>query len=379
MKNKNHSRDCKFALDARLLNGYSGIARYSRALIKYYVKHLGSTAQILLIANDPEIVQNEFPDLAIIKTNLSPFNLLHFIKFGRLLKSHRVTHYHSFFYSSHAFKPKGIKTIITVHDLMYRLIPGFFGASKFWNIFARFYYNLIVSRSIKTADLVLAVSETTKNDIYNWLKVDSVKIANGIDTDFFEKRSAQSLSRKIPERLSDIPNISGNFILYVGNRRVHKNLELLLDCYQKSGTKKYLILCGISTQTRTKALSKLNNLPDNVICFDKLSDYDLFWLYENCAAFIFPSKYEGFGLPILEASLLGATVISSTGGALKELDDLDVYFFDPYDNNALTDYITRIDSLKKDAEIPERVRARYSWEKTLSPLLPQLEKCFITS
>ena len=369
----NQSPDYKFALDVRLLNDHSGIARYSSALIKFYLKVLPKKVKILLITNDAELLRNNFPNLEVIETDLLPFNLIHFVKFDRLLTRHNVTHYHSFFYSTHFFKPRGIKTIVTVHDLMYRLIPGFFGPNRLWNWFARIYYNIIVSRSIKTADLVLACSETSKQDIYNWLETDCLKVRNGIDTEIFEKQRYHQLSSSTKELLENLRVFTDGFILYVGNRRMHKNLELLVDCYQNSGTEKFLILCGVSIQSGTMALSNFQNLPKKVICLERVSDEDLFWMYENCAAFVFPSKYEGFGLPILEASLLGAPVISSNAGALKEFDDLNVHFFDPNDGHALTDFINRIDMIKKDAGTPGIVRSRYTWDKTLAPLLTGLK------
>jgi glycosyltransferase involved in cell wall biosynthesis len=253
--------------------------------------------------------------------------------------------YHSFFYSNSLEKNFQNKiSITTVHDLMYLLVPNFFSQNNIINYLKKSYINFIVKTSLKNSNYIISVSDATKNDLFQNLNFESFKVPEGIN-----KLAGKN------ENVLKINNLKKNdYFLYVGNSRPHKNLEFLISAYLKSKTNKKLVLCGTLDKIR-----KIEN--KNIYYLDFVKDEELKSLYENCAAFIFPSKYEGFGLPILEALSNGAKVFTSNGGALKEFPKEVIYYFDPYKEVELINFLENENNYKLKKDEVNKILENYSW------------------
>lgn len=200
---------------------------------------------------------------------------------------------------------------------------------------------VIIRRTLKNSDIVVSVSETTKEDIKNIYKYDSVVIPEGINV--------IQVKDKEVEKLKDM-----KFFLYVGNSRPNKNLKFLIETFLDSRTDYKLVLVGNN-----------NNLQINdsrIKALGFVSDEELSWLYKNCEAFIFPSLYEGFGLPVLEAIYKGSKVYCSTGGSLKEFSEKLVKKFDPYDEYELRHLLENTDKIVFDKEKQLDELKKYTWE-----------------
>ena len=330
----------KILIDGRLISSRpTGISRYCLELIKSYNIEYGEE-NVFVLSNR----KNEKLFSNAIYTKYKPYNLLHFFLLTFWLKNSDFTLYHASTYSGLFVKLKSLPNVVTVHDVFYRIVPGFFSENVVVNFMAIVYYNLIVRASLNSASLIFAVSETTKADVDRFFNKKSIVIPEGVNR----------LSP--PDLLNDRKE---DFFLYVGNLRKQKNIKLLIDVFSSLPDQK-LVICGNSGKVEADWLSILN-----IEFLGFVTDEELIHLYSTCKAFIFPSLYEGFGLPVLEALSLNSLVFSSTGGALKEFSNTNIYHFDPLDKKELVRLIKHAGMLSFDKDEAEVLLEQYSWKNVL--------------
>ncbi len=175
----------------------------------------------------------------------------------------------------------------------------------------------------RTAERVIAISEATKRDLIQFLDVEPEKITvvhSGVDHDRF---SADSLDGE-EEHLRVCLGFDGPFLLCLGASDKRKNLPLLVRAYARSGVSRdvKLVFAGpISKRNRGRLaqISAENGVENSVHILGYIEDTMLVALFRHCLAYVFPSSYEGFGLPILEAMACGAPTLTSTLSALGEV------------------------------------------------------------
>ena len=236
-----------------------------------------------------------------------PFNIFHFFRFSRFILNLNFDLFHVPFYSGLFSKSSKTKTIVTVHDLMYRFVYGFFGKNKFLNYLKIKYFDFIVKRSLINSDKIVSVSETTKKDVFDIFGFSSVHIPE--DSEIKGEMDFEILSRY---------NLSTKgFFFYCGNNRPHKNIDFIIDIFNNNPDLPPLVLSGKSHQNY-----------NNVIATGIVSEQELKALYKSAIAFIFPSRYEGFGLPVLEAIRLETFIIASKISAFLEFNTNNIFFFE---------------------------------------------------
>jgi len=333
----------KILLDGRLISEEkTGISIYSEEILNIYISLFGKENIALIINSD---LKKNYDDITVYRTRLKPFNFVHFIYFYRKLKLLQYDIYHSPFYSNSFFKDNRKIYITTVHDLMYRVVPDFFSKIFILNKLGRFYYDLIVKRSLNNTNYILTISEASKKDIKYLFGLESYLITEGVN--FLDS----------DEEIISIDLEKYKYFLYVGNNRLHKNIEFLLDCYMKSKTNKKLVLVGHSGESKY-----IGN--KGIVYKGYVNDATLNFLYKNAAAFIFPSLYEGFGLPILEAINSDTIVLSSNAGALSEFGNCNIYYFNPHKKEELITLIDTIDKYEFDEQKKTLLLSKFSWRKT---------------
>jgi hypothetical protein len=157
----------KIGIDCRLVDKKknTGISRYTQFLIEYYVSRY-SENELYLVTNNREFT---FKNCNIVFTSLKPYNIIHFICFSFKMRDRSFNLFHSPFYSGFFLKPN-YPVITTVHDLMYRIVPDFFGKSKVENYLKIIYFDFIIRRSLRNSKKTVSVSETTKNDLLGHFK-----------------------------------------------------------------------------------------------------------------------------------------------------------------------------------------------------------------
>ena len=295
----------KIGIDCRLINKIqnTGISRYTEFLIAYYVSRFESK-NVVLITNDNNF---EYDNCEIIYTKLKPYNIIHFLSFSKFVDKVGLDLYHVPFYSAFFKKSSRTKVIVTVHDLMYRFVDGFFGTNRFLNPFKIKYFDFIVKKTLFNSDRIVSVSNTTKKDVYDTFGCDSVHIPEDSEINGEEDFSI----------LNKYNLKNKKFYFYCGNNRPHKNIDFIIDVFRNDSNLPPLVLAGKGHQNF-----------ENVIATGIITEEELKALYTSAIAFVFPSKYEGFGLPILEAIRSNTFVIASKIPAFLEFDTNNILFFE---------------------------------------------------
>jgi len=269
-----------------------------------------------------------------------------------------------------------VKSVFTLHDLVFRFYPETHMPLNRW------FLTLMMPRFLQAADAVIAVSECTKRDAIRLYGVDESKIRviyEGVNPRF---RLAT------PEAISAVRqnhNLPEHFILSVGTIEPRKNLNTLLAAYRAlrhRGAEFKLVIVGKKGwlyQGFFRMLHELG-LEDEVIFPGFVPDDDLPALYSAADLFVFPSLYEGFGLPLLEAMACGTPVVTSDVSSLPEIVGDAAITVDPHNAEELAEAILRIledPVLRARLQNKGLARAKiFSWEDTAKRTLEIYEEVF---
>lgn len=362
-----------------------GIGRYARHVAEYLTSH-----------QDPEVSVSWFDHDSLLTTgfatraiDLLPCarqtlrqQLLYPLKLSRgALKSASCIHFPAHM-DGPAWCPKPY--ILTVHDLIPLILEPLYRAHRpNWRFeFARWLENT----SIRNALLLLAVSETTANDVTRILGIPRERIVvtpNGVEDNFFDlfdlRRNLSCEARDELRGRLRIPR-DRKIILYVGGHDERKNIravveisrEVIIEKTSRGETPPVLVLAGKINSEREKEVlhTALRDfaMASDTIDLGYVSESDLRSLYAESSCFLFPSLYEGFGLPVLEASAAGVPVVSSDRGALPEVLGDTGLLFNPEDSIGGA---TAVLSILNDPVLSERLSCaghaharEYSWERT---------------
>lgn len=267
-------------------------------------------------------------------------------------------------------KLQNINTISTVHDIAPVVLPYLYSPIM------KFHFKNILPKLISNSNQVITVSNSTKDDLLSYFKVDESKISViplGIDSSFFYRRA-------LKEEILNKYNIKGNYILYIGTDNVRKNLKNLLLSFFEIFTKitHNLVLVGpINKQSINKMIedspyshNSKRELLNRIVLSGFVDQEDLPYIYSSASLFILPSLYEGFGFPPLEAMACEVPVVVSNNSSLKEVvQDAGLYIENPLDVNEISEKILSLlsnESLQKDLIKKGLIQSKkYRWENTV--------------
>lgn len=264
------------------------------------------------------------------------------------------------------------RCVVTIHDCIHLMFPEYLPYRV-----AKVYAQRMMGSAARRADRILTVSESSKRDILRFFPVDPDKITviyNAID-ERFGTPPAEAAMTRVRERYQ----LEDPFVLYVGNVKPHKNVERLIDAFalvrQRRGDGLKLLIIGdeISKfQTLRRAVHR-HQLHRHVRFLGFVGEDTLAVLYRLAGVFVFPSLYEGFGLPPLEAMACETPVITSNVSSLPEVVDDAALLVDPYSAEAIAEAILRVLSdpaLAADLRRRGLARARgFSWERSVERTL----------
>lgn len=353
------------ALNAHLL---AGRASYRSAGIHQYIanllRHLPAAAPEFKYTVFVGEGQPEMPGATIKRSSLPtvrpPARIFweQFIQPLELLRL-RPDLLHSLAFASPLLNPA--PAVVTVYDLSFRLFPERFLPAQ------RLYLSALTAHSCRRARRVIAISDSTREDVIKHFGIDRARVdvaAPGVDPAF----------RPLPASLTDsfraqrgLPN---PFILYLGTLEPRKNLETLIRAFatlHASRPTLHLILAGAKGWLYHSlfALVEQLNLTDSVHFPGFIPPEDLVLWYNACAVFAYPSSYEGFGMPVLEALACGKPVVTTTASSLPEAAGDAALLVPPGDVPALADALTRALALPPDhLALGPAHAARFTWANT---------------
>lgn len=243
---------------------------------------------------------------------------------------------------------KGAKKISTIHDLIPLKLPFASLENK------KFFYKLI-QNTIDTSDLIVTVSEHTKKDVLELFDIKESKIVTTYQALPEEHKALQE--KEIETLLHGYNLQKDQYFLYVGNIEPKKNIRSILEAFSQVQTNQKLVIVGKKAwlwENEIKGYSYLKN----VIYLDYVPREHLGPLYAGARCFIFPSLYEGFGLPVLEAMQYGCPIITSNTSSLPEIGGKHVMYIKPNDTTSLRNNMesllqnrpSRVDLLDKYSE-----------------------------
>ena len=263
-----------------------------------------------------------------------------------------------------------IPSVVTIHDCIHLLFPQYLPNRMAWR-----YARYMMGSAIRHSAVVFTVSEASRADIlrfYSWADPDKVHVVpNAIDTELLESPGEEEM-----ERVRERYQIRGRFVLFAGNVKPHKNLERLISAFalvreQSGNDDLQLLLIGddVSRYGGLRRAVERTGLRQDVRFFGFVPPRTLAALYRMAAVFAFPSLYEGFGLPPLEAMSCGTPVVTSRLSSIPEVVADAALLVDPYQVDDIALGISRVlvdDGLRGRLVEKGLARARsFSWERSV--------------
>lgn len=326
----------------RAANNLTGLGNYSRSLISHlakdfsanqyfvYTPKIKSKIEKLPLFSLPN-VHLELPTKGKIKLFWRSYAIINQLKKDKIDLFHGLSHEIPF-----GIQQTKIKSIVTIHDLIFLRIP------KYYKLIDRLIYKFKSKYACNNADRIIAISEQTKKDIIDLYHINPAKIDVIYQScdDSFKTLLTTEEKEKIRERYL----LPKKYLLYVGTIEHRKNLLLIIKALPYVHENYPLVVIGKET-TYIKLIKKeITNLGlENRIFFLKDIPFsDLPSIYQMASIFIYPSKYEGFGIPIIEALYSNVPVIAATGSCLEEAGGSNSIYVSPNDDDALAKSINEV-------------------------------------
>ena len=247
-------------------------------------------------------------------------------------------------------------TVVTVHDAL-------MWDDDFESIEARAYFNRLLPAAMKKSAAIITISESSRHDIlkkWPWLEAKLSVIPHGIASEYFVEQRA-ALPESLESHIGHAP-----YIVYLGGSMERKRfpwaLNVIARCKHKSVK---LVACGFGSEARDKTSRNLPvELQERVYLSPFLSDSELLALYKGAQAVLYPTLYEGFGFPALEAQAAGVPVIFSALGSLQELIGPLALVVPPFDLEAWLSALT--EALSMGERRAEKAQAARIWARKFS-------------
>jgi glycosyltransferase involved in cell wall biosynthesis len=357
----------RVAIDARKLHDF-GIGTYIRNILRHLARIDQSNEYVLLTSEaDLDVAGSLGPNFRTVLEPSPNYSIREQIHVPWVLHREKP----DLFHAPHYVLPQAIRcpTVVTIHDCIHLMFPQYLP-----NRAAYAYARGTMWNAARKAERILTVSEASKRDILHFFRVPPEKIDvvyNAIDERFWRVPDEEDVAR-VRERYQ----LAHRFVLYVGNIKPHKNLVRLIEAFdglrQIQGFEDVKLLIIGDEISKLPALRRAvhsHKLHKQVRFLGYLSDDTLAILYRLASVFVFPSLYEGFGLPPLEAMACGAPVVTSNVSSLPEVTGDAAVLVDPTNVESITDGMRRV---LADPALAAGMRERglqrardFSWERSV--------------
>lgn len=300
----------------RFFHNNTGLGNYSRSLIKVLSEYLPENEYLLYNPKKSSNYSLKNFNKSVIEVNPENYLSIRLKSLWRLyfvsnkIKEQNLAIYHGLSGEIPLGLPNNIKKVVTIHDLIFERFPNLY------SYFDRKIHFLKFKYAAKKSDVVVAISQQTKNDIVTYLgiKEDKIKViyqgCNAVFKQTFNEAEINSSLIKY--------NLPENYILNVGTIEKRKNLLTILKSITNSD--KNLVVIGKKTDYFDEVWNYIisNNLEKQVLFLKNLSLEEMAMIYQKATLFVYPSIFEGFGIPIIEALYSKTPVITSTGSCFSE-------------------------------------------------------------
>ena len=356
----------RIGIDARKLHDF-GIGTYIRNLLRELAR-LDQQSDFVLLCRpgDADAIRGLGENFRPVIARAANYSVTEQLTIPLLLRREGVTLFHA----PHYVLPPLVhcRSVVTIHDCIHLMFPQYLP-----NRMALRYARASIAMAARRATRVLTVSESSKTDIMRFFGTDPSKIDviyNAYDERFGIEPNADAV-----ERVRERYQLHDQFVLYAGNVKPHKNLERLIEAFHivrdRGLDHLKLVLIGddISKYASLRRAVHRHQLHKYVRFLGYLHEDTLAVMYRLASVFVFPSLYEGFGLPPLEAMVSGTPVVTSNVSSLPEVAGDAAVLVNPYDPEAIADGIHRVltnDRLRLELRQKGLARARqFSWEASV--------------
>jgi len=357
---------------------YGGIPKYFCELTRFFSKCSEMSFEFSLrysinenLTNQPELYQYWSNRSRLLSNHLLfsfqkklNKNILYHLKINqkesiRLLKKGDFDIFHPTGYNPYFLEHLKKPYVLTVYDMIHEKFPEFYpdqDPTKHWK-----------KKVIERADSIIAISQNTKHDIVQSYNIEP----DNISVVYLGNPLEQALQNYNQRQFNKNPRLNTEYILFVGSRERYKNFQFFVSSIASLLQKHddlhlYCAGGGQFTPTEKKQLINLDIL--SKVHYFSINDELMIDLYKNAQAFVFPTLYEGFGLPVLEAFSCGCPLIVSQTSSLSEIAGDAARYIDPHDENSI---VAGVESLLNDNDYREELIRKgyarlklFSWERT---------------
>lgn len=324
----------------RAANNLTGLGNYSRSLIAHLAIYFPQNQYFVYtpkIKDKPQI--NTFSQVKSVQLKLPETKGMLWRSLGikaQLIKD-KIDLYHGL---SHelpiGIHKTGIRSVVTIHDLIFLKFPQNYG------VIDRLIYQLKTKYACKHADHIIAISEQTKQDLVALYHTDPEKIEviyQSCDDGF--KSMATDDAKQLVKQKYQLP---AKYILNVGTIETRKNLVSLVSALKNIHHDYKLVAIGKKTSYFKLVEKEIQNLglQNRILFLTNIPFTDLPVIYQMATVFAYPSIYEGFGIPIIEALYSNVPVVAATGSCLEEAGGPDSLYVHPHDYIALAEAINKV-------------------------------------
>ena len=362
----------RIGIDATVFKGstYTGVSRCAYEIIRNWIKRYPEHEYFLFSGTTilPQLILPDNWHRVVKPCVVGGAQVWNIIELPKLIKQNKI----DAFWGPNFILPKkngNIKYYVTVHDLAPFKIRGIAATSNSLKL------KLFAKRSCLRADKVIAVSKATQKDVIDIFKIPEKKVIvsynGGLPTEF----TSDCLVKKVCKLEKE------KYFLFVSTIEPRKNLITLIKAFEKylenTNSNIKLVLVGKKGWKCKSIFNAIENSPykEQIILPGYVSDEEKAWLYQNAVGFIFPSLYEGFGIPILEAMAYGVITITAKNSSLCEVGgDAVLYMQNEKDTEELSQLMNKVVSMKKEEKtifrkkMEKQVR-KFSWDKNADEIM----------
>ena len=336
-------------IDARLYGpAHTGIGRYTENVLKYLPRHLQGQALKGVILVHPKDKDLDFgSNWRVITTTIRPYSFFEQITIPHLVRIHKCNLYLGFHFNVPVFLTVPFVTVI--HDLIKSYFTGRDTTThnKWLYRLKRVGYEWSMGNAVNKSLAIIVPSNTVKNQIlarYNQ-EPSKIHVIPEAPDDIFRKLQSMTMH----DHHMTLPN---NYLLYVGNAYPHKNLSTLLKAFSLIKDKGFkLVIVAKHNAYLAKLLQELSRSRSGIIVLSGLTDQELVQVYRNARALVTPSLMEGYGLPGLEALMVGTPVIASNIPVYREVYGDKVTYFNPQSPDDLASVINAVVAIPRGRPI----------------------------